>query len=326
MNRLVSLLAAGLFLHGCGTPQTMQGSGRGAFEQHPYISEIGVAQDTRYFRIVEKVRCDEFDTTILVFNPPEWTTGWTRRQMLYARPVVERCGRAFRERYDQGDPALKDSDGVLIDGQTAGLSGEARIVGDGWAIKFADPTKEDISQRLKTPAKRSIDLLQLRTALNWIKTHQAAEFIPEIRAVLPGSFDEHPSRGWGEGEMSALRVLANLGDKDFVLWMGILRAGVYKSQHLDARYPAIFERGEHALIAGKVVGCSGQRDLISELEKIARNSTAAAHKMAAAQALVTLGERERVQRIAQEMKPSPTEQLISNMARSNLPYSCTGMS
>lgn len=294
--------------------------------RQPYIAEIGAAQDTRFFRIVEKIRCDEFDKTILIFNPPEWTTGWTRRQMFYARPVVERCGMAFRERYTQGDPALKETDGVLIDGQTAGLSGEARIVGDGWAIKFADPTKEEVAQRLRTPAKRPIDLLQLRTALNWVKTNQATELIPEVRAVLPNSLDTHPSRGWGEGEMAALRSLANLGFRDYGLWLGILRAGIYEPQHLDARYPAIFERGEHALIAGKVVGCSGKKELIPELEMITRNTTAAAHKMAAAQALVTLGERVRVQRITQEMKPSPTEQLISNMARSNLPFSCMEMS
>jgi len=309
-------------LAGCASTQTKQGSGRAGIGSPAYIAEIGSAQDTRYFQVVGKVRCDEFDKTILIFNPPEWTTGWTRRQMFHARPVVERCGKAFRDRYAQGDPALQGSDGVLIDGQTAGLAGEYRFVAEGWTIKFSDPSKEDISQRLKTPAKQAIDVLQLRTVLNWVKAHQATEYLPEIRAVLPAILTSHPSNGWGEAEMAALRTMADIGDRDSGIWMEILHAGIYKSPYLDAKYPATFEHGEHALIAGRMVGCSGLKEFVPELDRVAREATAAAHKIAAAQALVTLGERERVQRIAQSMKPSPTEQLISNMARANLPYTC----
>lgn len=180
-------------LAGCASTQTKQGSGRAGIGSPAYIAEIGSAQDTRYFQVVGKVRCDEFDKTILIFNPPEWTTGWNRRQMFHARPVVERCGKAFRDRYAQGDPALQGSDGVLIDGQTASIAGEYRFVAEGWSIKFSDPSKEDISQRLKTPAKQAIDVLQLRTVLNWVKAHRqpniyrrSAQFFLQFSlAILP---------------------------------------------------------------------------------------------------------------------------------------------
>lgn len=58
--------------------------------------------------------------------------------------------------------------------------------------------------------------------------------------------------------------------------------------------PAPFEHGEHALIAGRMVGCSGLKEFVPELDRVAREATAAAHKIAAAQALVTLGERRNV--------------------------------
>jgi hypothetical protein len=288
-----------------------------------YVADIANTSETQYFQLVRKIRCDEFDRTIFMFNPPDWTIGWARRELLVPKTVSERCVRALRERAISGEIDTKGGNGILVDGKTWELVGDYKIGADAWLVKFGEPSDDEIRKRLHARATQSVDILQLITVLNWIEKHREVKFVDDLIEVLPTDFASHPTRGWGEGETRALKTISILDGKRASPWLEVLKAGVLGSGRMfDPDYVVAADRGEHAMLSGQMLGCSGRRDVVPDLESVLRKATIAPHKLAAAKALVTLGEREIVKSVATSMKPSPVQQLILNMAVANLPYTC----
>ncbi len=287
-------------------------------QQSIYVEDISRVKDHKYFRIIEKIRCDEFDRTIFIYNPPDWTIGWSRNGRLVPSLVADRCIRALKVRYAEKMPS--DNEGILVDGKTWELVGETRIGADAWLVKIVEPTQEDIRLRLRVPAKSPIDQLQLKATLRWIEARNSKEFTDVLRTALPADLALHPTRGWGEGETEVLRTIARMDNNKDELWLSILRAGIEPG--LDPNLSFAPASGAHAHLAGRMIGCSDRKELVPELERILRGITIAPHKIAAGKALVSLGGKDIVKRVAVGMRPSPVSQQLKNMADAHLPYSC----
>lgn len=274
---------------------------------------------TRYFKILGRADCDDWvviDTLFMtpdkparIKSNPEYYLGGGFRDH---EPHTQ-CLGLFAKKFKAGDDErLAGADGVVFDGDsytitkgTNGLPiGNIKVFMRGWAIKFVDPTPEDLKTLLSKRPGQVIDVLQLKAGLFWIEQHRATEYATAIRALIP-KHELVSIEGWNEVNRELLEALATLdpaaGDASF--WMGILAAGVEKTKFANPDNPVSARTGGDApRIAGNILACSGDLSLVPELERIAYATTVYQHKLAAAKALAALGRPDVATKIGQRIR------------------------
>jgi hypothetical protein len=269
-----------------------------------YVTTDNKVPITHYFRILRDVVCDTTMWVTLV-NPemiranPAYVSGISRDQ-----DPSYGCEKYFHAQFLKGnDPNLADADGVIIDhssfrdrgGHSVPFVNQMHVVMSGVAIKFDEPTHEDIVQRLtgRNYWTDYIGTLQLRTVAYWIEKKHATEYRDLLKKALP----QDPKNAsfllsWSSGQIQVLRTLASFSDpQDTDLWLMLLRSGVTSATPKSAseRYATPGHRNEFPMLAANALACSSVGgDYAEELLRIAMQTDRKAHLTAAVRALVTL--------------------------------------
>lgn len=167
-----------------------------------YFAWIYEMPPTRYFRILGPYDCDEWVrrpyvtlATIRRF-PQEYGSGRMAKREAPNNQCVAKLKDKFRE-----DPTMASqaADGAVFDSKSSRITeegifdGNAKLKIDGWAIKFAEPTLDEIRERLKPPMEadgRTLNKLdnemqeqQLRAAAFWIMTNNVSQLAPDLRRL-----------------------------------------------------------------------------------------------------------------------------------------------
>lgn len=272
-----------------------------------YVAELTRVPKTQFFTVIKEVPCDR-RVYLSVVKPsqirsnPGYVSGYFRDD----QPVF-RCEQAFHEQFAQGDEALAGADGVLLDGSTLRIEGDGPFVGQvkvyirAWAVRFADPTPTDIEARLARPARKPIDVLQLRTVLTWIERHHMTAYADALRQSLPQAGTSRIRYAWNDAETAIAETLTRLGDQGGdAYWLSVLDRSRDDTGQLDPKVPFQGLHGAPVLAAAHALGC-GSPTRADEIAAIARRSHEAAVKIGAVRALLTLGRDDLARTVSSEL-------------------------
>lgn len=298
-----------------------------------YVTTANWVPITRFFRILRPMDCDTTMWVTLV-NPkmvksnPNHVSGITRDQ----DPSFG-CEKHFHERFKDGDPSLADADGVIIDpASTEDRGGHGPFVNQlhvfmkAWAIKFVDPSDEEIVARLSKRAHTAIDILQTETVAYWIEQNKATKYRDLMRKRLPQRFDSRDMLyGWNKGVLAIARALASFEDPiDAPVWMEIVRGGLAPDPGGDPNRPLAVRSGrgnDYAILAGNALACTGDVSYVDALFSVAEKSARLPHKFVAAKVLAGFGRQDLVGKIAPKVLGT-IQDVFTDAANGKGLYSC----
>jgi hypothetical protein len=276
-----------------------------------YVTEMNWVPITKYFKVLREVDCDTkmwvtLVNTKMVRSNPMHVSGISRDQ-----DPSYGCEKHFHERFKAGgDPALSGADGVLIDpasfedrGDHGPFVNQMHVFMRAWAIKFEEPTADELNWRIRKRALSAIDVLQLRAAAYWIEKHRATEFADLIRQRLPKPGTEDMLYGWDRGRLALEHTLASFGDpRDNHLWLSILREGTGAPGHdVNRPYALATPRNDFAVVAANALTCSWDPSLTDQVKYVVEKSPLLPHKLVAAEILADVGLADLVKPIADKV-------------------------
>ncbi len=277
-----------------------------------YVAFAGQVPVTKYFRVTGRADCE--DWIYLQLANPSMVKTFPK---YYVSPDYDedkapaQCVRLFRKKYREGsDERLVGADGVIFDAETAkylevdGVTiGHKKLYMTGWAIKFVEPTKEEIAERLAKRASSAIDVLQMRAAAHWVEENKAADFAPAMRKLLPLRSKEEALYGWNDAGRALLKALASVepASASAAPYMSIRDAGMSGAAATEP-VVAVPVSGiqDVPYVAANILVCRNTPGTADHLENILLGANVLQHRMAAAKGLVALGEVRRVERLLTE--------------------------
>ena len=266
-----------------------------------FISQVPI---TKYFTIVRRADCNEWgmysplSVEALNLYKAQIQTGQYRRDKPWYACLAE-----FDAHYADGDARLKDADGAIFDIDSTRidrnaihwtlLSNKIKILMNGWAIKFSDPTPEQINARLEIiPSYNSpIDQLQFTTLIYWIEANKATQYVDKMLALLPINDRERSPKYWFAQDQRLLYALARIAPDSIPLstWLNILESG--RNTSIAPDYPIVTDTGSAMDTAANVIVCrkDDKKNVEPRLTAIITGPYPYQSKMAAARALRTMG-------------------------------------
>lgn len=277
-------------------------------ESHPdsgaYVTTIGKTPITQYFEIVGPADCDKWSyyylrTPQLLATSPTFSDYYLDPDYPEDKPVYK-CIQSYHAKFRANeDPALQGAHGVLFDPATAEFTGvdgvfvqNKKIFMHGWAIRFVDPSTDQIRERLRRPPTNAIEKLQARAAIYWtVKNKAAQEFIEELRMQLPLQSDDAARGSWDEVSREAFAAIPKIGESldahRRVMTSSFL---VVRASPPNVRVVVSFDKvGNVPAEAAKALACYGQPADIELLQRVVMESSSMQHSVAAARGLVAAG-------------------------------------
>lgn len=277
-----------------------------------YVAFTGQVPVTKYFRVLGSADCE--DWIYLQLANPSMVKTFPK---YYVSPDYDedkapaQCVRLFRKKYkESSDERLVGADGVIFDAETAkffevdGMAiGHKKLSMAGWAIKFVDPSREEIAERLSKRAATAIDVLQMKAAAHWVEVNGASDFAPAMRSLLPMKSKGESLYGWKDADRALLKALAAVepASAPIAPYMAILEAGkpdaVLPGPVVSAPVSGV---QDIPFVAANVLVCRNLPGTADYLENVLLNANVLQHRMAAAKGLLALGERQRIERLLAE--------------------------
>ena len=268
-----------------------------------YMAFTGQVPVTQFFRVVGRADCDDWvylqlmTPSMIRGNPNYYISG-----TYTGDKATLKCVGKFHEAYrDKTDPRLANSDGVVFYAESAfftevdGFSiAHKKLHMDGWAIKFADPTPEDIKARLSTVPIEPIDFVQMKTVAYWIEKNLLREYAADLKKLLP-----HGDRtSWRDVDHAVLKALAVIDPENAPddIYKEIMMDGLVAMVHANPRVTiASTTAADAPFVAANVLACRNNPGTKELMERVLLQATIRQHKLAAAHALIAMGYRELVQ-------------------------------
>lgn len=301
-----------------------------------YIAFTGQVPVTQYFKIIGRADCDDWVYLQLVNpamvrgNPNYYISG-----QYTGDKAALKCAGKFHEKFrDKSDDRLADSDGVIFDADSAVFTdvdgwsnGHRKLHMDGWAIKFVDPSTEDIKARLAAKPLSPIDVVQMKTVAYWIETHQAGEYAQDLRKLLPLDSRFSALNSWSGASHSILKALAAVEPPEAPVdvYIKIMEAGIVSMLVPGTQTTVAGQTvGEAPFIAANVLACRNQPGSVDDLEKVLTSATIRQHKLASAKALIAMGQKNLVRQKLSEGSLGDVSTRVSAMleGRDPLMFAC----
>lgn len=297
-----------------------------------YIAFTGQVPVTQYFKVLGPADCDDWVYLYLItpravqINPNYYISPDYSEDK-----APMKCVGLFHEKYrDQKDARLVGGDGVIFDSGTARFTevdgpaiGQKKIFMQGWAIKFVDPTPEEIKTRLATKPLTTIDVLQTKAAAYWIETHHASEYAHALRGMLPVDSKFRALNSWRDSDIALLKALAAVDPKDAPAdpYFAILEAGVAKMLVQDSKVTvSSWTVGEAPSIAANMLVCLNHPGTVERLGFVLENATIRQHKIQSAKALIALGQAETVKKLHRSGSLGDVSWQVSDLLRNRDPF------
>ncbi len=267
-----------------------------------YIAFTSEVPKTQYFEVLRRANCDDWvylqlvNPTMVRANPNYYISGdYTGDK------AALKCAGGFHKKFrDGGDQRLAGADGVIFDADSAiytdvdgGANGHKKLHMDGWAIKFVEPTPDAIRSRLAQKPSTPIDVVQMKAVAYWIEQHQAKEYAPALRNLLPLSSKRDTLMAWHGADREVFHALAAVDDSKVPvdLYLQVLDAGIAEMLRPGSLTTVAAPNvGDVPFVAAHVLACRNEPGTIQELRKVLLQATVVQHKLASAKALLTLGD------------------------------------
>ena len=277
-----------------------------------YIAFVPQVPNTRYFKVLGRADCDDY-VYLQLISPkqvraaPNYyiSPNYTEDKAAY------QCARAFHAKFRDGtDERLTGSDGVIFDHTTAiftktdtALIAMKKLAMTGWAIRFEDPTADEIIERFKTAPNSAIDHVQVRAAAYWAEHHPDPRFAPAMADYLKLGDNLTTRTGWNETRLAVLRSMARLDTPSDSLapYRRIMEAGLYRNPFAEPGRRIVSPLTEVASapqIAANVLACRHTPLDLELLRAVFEQSASLQHATAAARALALAGETGRIKTLA----------------------------
>jgi len=266
-----------------------------------YFAFVDQVPVTQYFRILRQVDCETTSTMTLITpklvkSSPEY---YIKSKRFYGDKPHYKCLGDFSEHFrTQTDKRLEGADGAVFDNQTlTKVENKAHFFlqtstwrMSGWAIKFQDPSHDEILAGLRHKVSGKIYELQQQTLLFWIQKNRLAQYNELLTGLLPVNDPFQGGLVWREVDIAILRTLATAAPEKVPndVWLKVLAKGIQPGK-LDATNPIITGSLNAADIAGNVLACKKDVALVPRLEAVVREAGSLQHKVAAAKALEFMG-------------------------------------
>ena len=263
-----------------------------------FISQVPI---TKYFTIVRRADCNEWGTYsplsaegLTLFKEQILTGQYRRDKPWYS------CLSEFDAHYAAGDARLKDADGAIFDLNSTRIDRNAihwtlftnnvKILMNGWAIKFTDPTPEQINEQLKIiPSDRDvIGQLQFKTLIYWIEANKATHYVAQMLALLPINDRNRGTEYWYDPDQAILRALGRIAADSIPIdvWMSVIEKGKHPGWP-----PIATPTGDAMNTAANILVCrkEDKKELVRRFTAVITGPYPFAHIYAAATALRTMG-------------------------------------
>ena len=263
-----------------------------------FVQDVPV---TQYFRIVRQADCETTSTMTLITpalvkSSPEY---YIKSKRFYSDKPHYKCLGDFSERFRKHtDERLEGSDGAVFDNQTlTKVENKAHFFLQtstwrmaGWAIKFENPSHEEIVEGLRHKASGKIYELQQQTLLIWIQKNRFAQYNELLTRLLPVNDPYQGGLVWRNIDIAILRTLATTAPEKVPneVWLKVLEKGISPGK-LSPSNPVVTQSMNAADIAANVLACKKDASLIPRIEAIVRDAGSLQHKVAAAKALQAMG-------------------------------------
>ena len=298
-----------------------------------FVQEMPI---TQYFSIVRRADCDEWGTYLpisvktLQLYPEAIAAGKYKKN----KPWFT-CISSFDEHFSRGYEPLKDADGAVFDIDSVKVNENAihwsltsnmmKILMDGWAIKFQDPTHDQIVEHLKfIPSyKSNIKQKQFSTVIYWIEKNKETRYVDQLLSLLPTRDPQRSPFYWNEQDIRILHALAKIApdaiSDDF--WMGVIEKG--RRPELDSKTPHTGYAGSAPEIAANVLVCkkNNKKELIARFSGVLTGTYPIEHKRAAAEALYALNVPEIVEKSRLSMRLNALLPYYKGVSGYKCPYS-----
>lgn len=266
-----------------------------------YFAFVQQVPITHYFRILRQADCETTSTMTLITpklvkSSPEY---YITSKRFYGDKPQYKCLGDFSEHYrTQTDKRLEGSDGAVFDNQTlTKVENKAHFFlqtstwrMSGWAIKFENPTHDDIVEGLRHKVSGKIEILQQQTLLFWIQKNRLAQYNDVLIHLLPVNDPYQSGLNWRNVDIAILRTLAAVAPEKVPneVWLKVLEKGISPGK-LNPANPIVTGSMNAADIAGNVLACKKDATLVPSLEAVVRDAGSLQHKVAAAKALKAMG-------------------------------------
>ena len=263
-----------------------------------FFQEVPV---TQYFRIVRQADCETTSTMTLITpalvkSSPDY---YIKSKRFYGDKPQYKCLGDFSDRFrTHTDERLEGSDGAVFDNQTlTKVENKAHFFLQtstwrmaGWAIKFQNPSHEEIVDGLRHKASGKIYELQQQTLLFWIQKNRLAQYNELLTQLLPVNDPYQGGLVWRNVDIAILRTLATTAPEKVSneVWLKVLEKGIAPGK-LNPSNPVMTESGNAADIAANVLACKQDASLVPRLEAVVHDAGSLQHKVAAAKALKAMG-------------------------------------
>ncbi|MBK7424254.1 MAG: hypothetical protein IPJ48_14885 [Propionivibrio sp.] len=263
-----------------------------------FVQDVPV---TQYFRIVRQADCETTSTMTLITpalvkTAPDY---YIKSKRFFGDKPQYKCLGDFSDRFrTHTDKRLEGSDGAVFDNQTlTKVENKAHFFLQtstwrmaGWAIKFANPSHEEIVEGLRHKVSGKIYELQQQTLLFWIQKNRFAQYNELLTRLLPVNDPYQGGLVWRDVDIAILRTLATAAPEKVPneVWLKVLEKGIAPGK-LSPSNPVVTQSMNAADIAANVLACKKDVSLVPRLEAVVRNAGSLQHKVAAAKALKAMG-------------------------------------
>ncbi|MBL0167986.1 MAG: hypothetical protein IPP85_13010 [Propionivibrio sp.] len=263
-----------------------------------FVQEVPV---TQYFRIVRQADCETTSTMTLITpalvkTAPDY---YIKSKRFFGDKPQYKCLGDFSDRFrTHTDKRLEGSDGAVFDNQTlTKVENKAHFFLQtstwrmaGWAIKFENPSHEEIVEGLRHKVSGKIYELQQQTLLFWIQKNRFAQYNELLTRLLPVNVPYQGGLVWRDVDIAILRTLATAAPEKVPneVWLKVLEKGIAPGK-LSPSNPVVTQSMNAADIAANVLACKKDVSLVPRLEAVVRDAGSLQHKVAAAKALQAMG-------------------------------------
>jgi hypothetical protein len=276
-----------------------------------YIAITDAVPVTRYFYVLRSANCDDWVYVQLVSpaairSNPEYYVGGKYSE---DKPFVK-CMAIFHKKYrNESDQNLAGSDGVLFDVSTMKITepygfwiSEKKVFMNGWAIKFADPTPDEVRRRLATKAYDSkIDVAQVKALAYWIEKTNSSQYAAALIAALPLDTPYRAVNGWRGGDVALLGALAAVEPASASIepYLKIMEAGIVNEITPGGSKISVGDAaiGLAPLIAANILACRNRPGTAERLAHVLKHASIVQHRLGAARALIAMGKRDVLQKM-----------------------------
>lgn len=265
------------------------------------VSYLGLMPTDHYFEILQPYVCDDWFKAFDI-NHASQIRG-NKQYYIHSHALTgsswnAKClPQAVDNLRSTKDPVLQQADGVVFDYDRAEivnegtlLAGFHHVVMPGWAIRFKEPTREELRQRLVTPSKDWLEEKQIEAAAKIAGAMGLKEAVPTLEKMLkPYMVDQHLLFDNAMAR-SILEGLARMpqGSVTPTVWWDLVEGGLRRDnrRHFESSLPSTLGyAGKPTEIAAKALYCERPSDMVPRMQAAFDQSLEVGRKLAIARAL-----------------------------------------